>query len=412
MLLSRLKRLLPSSCRAAAEALMKSGPVPLYLVGGPVRDLLLGEKILDLDVAVEAPLDALAPRLAALGGRLTIYERFGTGKIELKGGGVVDLATTRRETYPEPARLPVVEPGAGIVEDMARRDFAINAMALRLNGSDAGRLVDPFRGQDDLKNRTIRILHPDSFRDDPVRAFRAVRYAARYKFKFEEITSGAMADLLKHPELLLVASDRIFDEWRRAFEEARWPECLRRTPPSLFQRWLGSKVAADPKFCRAVDAGFKRISKFYPNLPLWAARCAASLFALPAGPRARIAARMPFPRQIKKIFSAPFTPARTVKALGAKCVRPSDVFRLLSGLPPEWLPAIFAASGLAGRSNVGMFAGKWRKVSPPATGDDLQKAGIPPGPAYPKILAALHAAKLDGRIKSASDLQEAIAENL
>jgi tRNA nucleotidyltransferase/poly(A) polymerase len=142
-----------------------------YLVGGAVRDLLLGAEHPDLDLAVEGDAVELARRLGA---EPVAHERFSTATVDLDGVRV-DLARTRAETYPHPGALPEVEP-APLERDLARRDFTVNAMALPLDGR--GQLVDPHGGRVDLRAGLLRVLHPGSFADDPTRALRAARYAA------------------------------------------------------------------------------------------------------------------------------------------------------------------------------------------------------------------------------------------
>ena len=144
----------------------------VYLVGGTVRDILLGERSFDVDIAVEGDAIALAQALAdALGGRVRAHDKFGTAVVLYGDGERVDVVTARTEFYDAPAALPTVE-HASIREDLFRRDFTINAMAVSLKGADLGRLVDPFGGRRDLEAKTIRVLHNLSFIDDPTRIFR------------------------------------------------------------------------------------------------------------------------------------------------------------------------------------------------------------------------------------------------
>ncbi|MCI0791520.1 MAG: CCA tRNA nucleotidyltransferase, partial [Chloroflexi bacterium] len=188
----------------------------IYLVGGVVRDLLLKRSILELDISVSGLDEALALHLAdALGGRLTARSQFNTFKIAV-GSTVIDLAMTRGESYAHPGALPDVWPGS-IEQDLARRDFSVNAMATDLSVDAWGELLDPMSGQRDLERRLIRVLHPDSFADDATRIFRAVRYAQRLEFRLEEGT----ADLLKASlgGLDTISGDRLRHEFQRVFAE-------------------------------------------------------------------------------------------------------------------------------------------------------------------------------------------------
>ena len=186
-----------------------------YLVGGAVRDLLLGRRTVDLDLVVEG--DALA--LARRGGaRVRGHDRFRTATVEL-GGLRADLASARREDYGHPGALPTVSP-AGIQEDLARRDFTINAMAVPILGDTA--LIDPHDGLSDLRAGRIRVLHARSFVDDPTRALRAARYAARLDFGIEEDT----ARLLGKADLSTVSAERVQAELERILAEEGAPDAL------------------------------------------------------------------------------------------------------------------------------------------------------------------------------------------
>src|SRR4029079_1484243 len=164
------------------------GGVSLYLVGGVVRDLLLKRKNWDLDLTVEGNGIAFARLVAErYGSGLAVFARFATSRLVFPTGLKVDIATTRRESYAQPAALPDVEP-ASLNEDLYRRDFTIDAMAIQLNPGQFGRLYDPYGGQHDLKAKTLRVLHARSFQDDPTRIFRAIRFEQRFGFRVERIT--------------------------------------------------------------------------------------------------------------------------------------------------------------------------------------------------------------------------------
>lgn len=409
-MIDQLVRLLSPAQRAVLDSLRRMCGVPLFLVGGPVRDLILNRKILDLDFAVESDVESLARALAeSSGGELTLHPRFHTANIRFPDGVAVDLAQTRRERYPEPARLPQVCVGASIEEDLARRDFSIQAMALRLNGRDCGKIVDPFGGRKDIAAGIIRILHASSFQDDPVRAFRAVRYAARYGFRLEKNTSGALAAILRRPELLKCASDRIFDEWRRTFDEPRWIENMRQLCKRNLLRWISIGSVSKFRTLLRTDASLKKLSGSYPDMPAWVARWSAFLALCPPARRLAVSARMPFRRQIKKIFAFQGNVGRVVVALNADQMPPSRAVELLEGVPPEWLVVLHARSQTRARRRIEQFVSDWRIIPPPLTGDDLRRMGVPPGPAYPKILQKLHAAKIDGRLHGPEDVKRIVS---
>ncbi|MHB1045077.1 MAG: tRNA nucleotidyltransferase/poly(A) polymerase family protein [Thermoanaerobaculia bacterium] len=192
----------------------------IYLVGGAVRDAVLGRAPTDLDVALEGPASAADALVRELGGRGWTCEarhaRFGTATLRPPSGTRVDLATTREETYPVSGALPVVRCGASIERDLARRDFSIHAMALSLGPEGPeGAPIDPFDGAGDLALRRIRLLHDRSLADDPTRVFRAARYAARLGFSLDTGFDAAMQHAVSAGAFLTISGDRL----RRAFEE-------------------------------------------------------------------------------------------------------------------------------------------------------------------------------------------------
>jgi tRNA nucleotidyltransferase (CCA-adding enzyme) len=195
------------------------GLAPAWLVGGAVRDLMLGAASVDLDVAIEGDALAVAREVAArLGGEAVEHERFGTATVRAEGL-VVDLAATRRETYAAPGALPAVEP-APLDEDLARRDFTVNAMAAAL---PSGELRDPHGGRGDLDTGLIRVLHPGSFIDDPTRLLRAVRYETRLGFRMDPDTERLAREAIAADAPSTVSGPRIRDELLDLLGETHGP---------------------------------------------------------------------------------------------------------------------------------------------------------------------------------------------
>ncbi|MFA6956588.1 MAG: hypothetical protein WC538_12020 [Thermoanaerobaculia bacterium] len=180
-----------------------------FLVGGPVRDMLLGIASRDLDIAVEGDAETVARELAQhTGSELRVPGSFLTFKVALPEGGEIDVATARRERYPQPGALPVVEP-AGIEEDLLRRDFSVNAIALELS---LWTLVDPTGGVADLGSRLLRALHGASFLDDPTRILRGFRFAARLGFGWEPETHRWLSDAIANDAFATISKERIWRE--------------------------------------------------------------------------------------------------------------------------------------------------------------------------------------------------------
>jgi tRNA nucleotidyltransferase/poly(A) polymerase len=202
--------------------------VGLWMVGGALRDLLLGRPLRDADLAVEAAAaNALefAARLGALPGWTLEkkHVRFGTATLRAPGGLRVDVAATRREEYPAPASLPIVTGTTTIEEDLGRRDFTIHAMARRIGRRGlVGRVLDPFGGRSDLEGKRIRLLHPKSLVDDPTRAYRAVKYAARLGFAWDREFLGALKKAREAQAFQALSGDRMRRGLEEIFLESEW----------------------------------------------------------------------------------------------------------------------------------------------------------------------------------------------
>jgi tRNA nucleotidyltransferase (CCA-adding enzyme) len=330
--------------RAAAEA-------PVYVVGGAVRDLLLGRGRADLDLIVEGDAAALA---AALGAEPREHERFGTAKVVVDGHEL-DIASARTETYAAPGALPDVSPAAGIEDDLRRRDFTINAMAIPLQGEP--RVIDLHGGRADLEAGLLRALHTRSFVDDPTRAIRAARYAARFGLELEPGT----AELLRASDLETVSADRRRAELLRLAAEDSAPAGL---------ALLGAWGLVEPR-----EGGFELAAR------------AAELLAAP--PWSELVPRPP------ALLAAALGPAGGERALAAKRPeRPSQAVELARGRDPVEL-ALARALGAAWLDD---YVNTWRDVKLEIDGADLIAAGVPPGPALGRGLEAALRAKLDGEV--------------
>jgi tRNA nucleotidyltransferase (CCA-adding enzyme) len=215
----------------------------LFLAGGVVRDLLLGRSVRDVDLVVEGDAIAFARRLAdRLGATRREHGRFATATLELAEGRRLDVAATRRERYARSGALPDVATGVPIEEDLSRRDFSINAMALAL--AKPPRLLDPLGGRDDLRRGIVRVLHDRSFADDPTRIFRAIRYATRLGFRLAPTTRRALGEAVADGALERISADRLRREIRLILEEPDRARAVDR------MRRLGVAVAVRPILAR------------------------------------------------------------------------------------------------------------------------------------------------------------------
>lgn len=329
----------------------KASSDPVYLVGGAVRDLLLGRGRVDIDLVVEGDAAALAERLGA---EVTSHERFGTAKVRLNGHEI-DVAGARSESYPRPGALPVVVGGADLEDDLRRRDFTINAMAIPLLGQP--QLIDPFGGQADLAARQLRVLHDNSFADDPTRAIRAARYAARFGFGLESRT----AELLRAADLNTVSSERREVELLRLAAERSAADGL-----SLLSDWgLLELLVGGPELAGEV----------------------ADLLDEEAWHS--------FGGRDRAVLAAALGPREGAEELArANPQRPSEAVEIARGASD--LELVLARA--IGAEWLDRYIAEWRDVTLEIDGEDLIDEGLSPGPALGHGLEVALRRKLDGEI--------------
>jgi len=369
-----------------------AGLPPAYLVGGAVRDLLRGADSLDLDLAVEGDGAAAAREIAArLGGDHVEHGRFGTATVRSEALAL-DVAGTRRESYSEPGALPDVEP-AGIGEDLARRDFSVNAMAIGLSGDALGELHDPFSGAADLEAGVIRVLHQASFRDDATRILRALRYEARLAFRMEPGTEEAARAAAGEGLLDTVAGTRVRDELLDLLGEADAPTAVARMGELGIDRALHPALEAAPDLVASVALGCMETG---------ADRALAGLAALAATSRAEGLSpwldRAGFKAgERDAVLRAARRAAVVVREIpGAE--QPSQLHALLAPEPPETLAL---ALGMGAQAEpVLHFVRDLSGIALEIDGSDLLAEGVPEGPAVGRGLAAALTAKLDGHARS------------
>ena len=361
------------------------GLPPAYLVGGAVRDLLGGTASVDLDLAVEGDSQRAAQRIAErLGGTAVLHDRFGTATVKADDLSV-DLATTRRETYPHPGALPDVEP-ATLAEDLRRRDFTINAMAIGLSGDDLGGLHDPHGGRQDLQAGVVRILHPQSFVDDPTRLLRAVRYEVRLRFHVDPETER----LAREGDLGTVSGPRVRDELMDLLREPEAPAGLARLAE------LGIDRTIHPAFRADADRG---ASAQLGTAEVGADRALAALAALVSAAPDELEPWVEDLHLGRAERDAVMRAARKGPQLASMLspdLPPSAVHALLSCEPPEALAV--ALAGGAPAEPVLRYVADMRGTRLEITGDDLLAAGVPESPAIGRALARTLELKLDGRV--------------
>lgn len=378
----------------------------LYLVGGPVRDLLLQRDVLDLDFVVEGDAVALARHiLRAKPGRLVVHRHFLTAKIRWADVSF-DLATARRESYAHPGALPVVSP-ADIASDLGRRDYTVNAMAIALTGKDQGELTDYYHGYHDLKQGLLRILHKDSFRDDPTRILRGIRYEQRFSFSFAEGTFLALREAA--PWISRLSGSRIYNEMERTLGELEPEKAILRAGelgilphihPSLkVGEWLG-KAYQEARLLYA------------PQLPPTELYWAILGYHLSPKELGELGGRLNLPR--KKL--GPMQDVVMLKPrlnLVEEEARPSELYNMLHRYSDIAVEAAWALNpSPALRQRLGLYIKDLRYVKTSLNGDDLLALGMKPGPKVKVMLERLLEARLDGVVGSRAEEEAWVRKEL
>lgn len=381
-----LLRSLPSEARSVVEALAARALAGngLYTVGGAVRDLLLRRPILDLDLVVEGDAIALA-REALPATKLRTHARFGTAGL-VAGGLRIDIAGARRECYARPGALPRVTP-AEIAADLRRRDFSVNAIAVRLDGKAA--ILDPCGGIADIDARTLRVLHDRSFIDDPTRIFRALRYAARLGFSLEPQTARLLPEAL--PGIGAVGGERLRRELELALADDASGSAL-----ELCQSH-GALQAAHPvlHWSTAKSRAYaSEAASYAPKLPYGFSLLAAGARA---GAAPGLCSRLRLRRDEAAAVAGIAAMTHAAEMLRRSDVKPSGVVTLLERYPAASVAAFAMTTGnTVARQLALRYLEEWRHTRPLLSGRDLEAMGVPAGPQIARGLQLIRAARLDG----------------
>lgn len=419
-----------------------------YIVGGYVRDLLLGDRVLnskqwmldsqDLDCVIEGDAIAFAQRLqATYGGRVIPHKRFGTAKwlltdehhpvdlhmLREKMGGNwnvedlpahLDFVSTRTEFYTAPTVLPTVE-RSSIKLDLLRRDFSINTLAICLSQSRWADLLDLFGGLDDLNYGIIQVLHSLSFVDDPTRILRAVRYEQRFGF---QITPRTL-ELLKDATNLIerVSPTRIRHELERILQEEKPEKILKRLDQLGILKPIHPALEADG----ILEQRFERLRKaLADNLDEQLTQESIELLYwgawvqdLSADVHTELTNRLKLRTQTVQLMDNLCMLNRCRLKLSEQTIAPSQVVAILDRIDPLALALYRAVNelNLEFHTTTQRYLDEWQFIWPSLTGNDLLRMGIPKGPLYARILTALRVARLDGEIHNCAE-EEALAQQI
>lgn len=397
--------------------------VAAFIVGGVVRDVIMGVRNEDLDVVVEEQAEDFA-RAAAdqLGGELKAHTRFGTAILVLPGGGKIDVATARSEAYERPGALPTVRAGR-IADDLRRRDFTINSMAVRINDAVFGDLLDPHSGIDDVERRTLRVLTDHSFEDDPTRILRGVRFAARFGFTFDAASERLLRESVKAASLATVSGERLMNELVLILSEARpWPSVSRLAGlgalAAIEGGWSlgGDARRTFERVDRMVSAGTEE-SRIDPTC-VWMLYFLALLKPVGREVRARVLERLRAGRRLRELAS-------DLETLEARCLpllaeerelKRSEIYRAAAPIDRIVLALASAEEeGTTAERRITLYLEELAAARTSITGEEITRMGVPEGPAVGRILEAVLDARLDGAVETTEDelaLAERLAKNL
>jgi tRNA nucleotidyltransferase (CCA-adding enzyme) len=391
-----------SATAAISEVAARVGD-PLFLVGGAVRDSLLGREVKEVDFVFVGDVAHLASEVERSGlGRQVASSQFLTAKLQV-GDSVFDIVTARGESYKRPGALPTVHRG-DLQADLARRDFTVNAMAVSLTpGTGYMTLIDPLRGQVDLEDRVLRALHPSSFRDDATRVFRAARYASRLGFRVDPATAEWIGQDGHH--LDAISPDRLRHEFDRCWDEPAPERVL-----ELLDAW-GALTAVHEalSWTRETSKGFglartSRPSDVPRDSVYWAAM---GMHAIVPHDADGLAARLNLQSDDARAFfdgrSWSTSPGSRLQMLLDSGVAPSEIVHLLDEVE---LPVVIAAAAVAvgpPAAALSTYIEKLRLTRPFLNGDDLIEMGVAEGPLIGDLLRRLRTTRIDGESTSAAD---------
>ncbi|MCS7313164.1 MAG: CCA tRNA nucleotidyltransferase, partial [Acidobacteria bacterium] len=382
-----------------------------YLVGGVARDVVMNQVPQDIDVVVEGPAIRLAQTWAERhNARVHPYEQFGTAVVILPDGLRIDFATARTETYDYPGAPPRVEVGTLLRQDLYRRDFTINAMALTLNPPERGLLVDPFGGLRDIHDGLIRVIHSLSFFEDPARLLRAIRFAARYGFQlspetqhlFEKARDAGVLERLPGPrkglELrYLLSEPAILEVFRRMTEAQLWPH--------LHPRWHWRTTDLE-EIRRATEVfDWWRVTVGTELPDAWTFWALVALQHLPAEDRETVLREYQWPQEVYRLVVEGRDLLRQFQTWYHRTpsATPGEVALRWRDWPLWLVLFLMAISDEPLRGYARRYLTEWRTLRPLLTGDDLRQMGLEPGPAFREILDRLWVAQVDGQVRDPTE---------
>jgi len=387
-----------------------------FIVGGFVRDLILGRSNLDVDIVIEGDGINFASRFAEVKkGTVKCHKRFGTAVITLPDGFKIDVATARTEIYAHPGALPSVQFGS-INDDLKRRDFTINAMAISLNNDKCGELVDVFNGLSDLQEHIVKIIHDLSFKDDPTRIFRAIRFEQRYGFNMDKHTEELLKIAVKDDFLNTITRQRLRNEILLILNEDNSSRPLNRMEQFDLIRYIHPKISLSNRMLNLIYKIGEMRS--FPTLPFLKAnekldyvliKIMVLLNELSKADAHDVSERLALSKKYSEaIKSAIVKLPDALRTISKETVTPSKIYEALKGLPLETLIFGIFKSDEITIYKIMLYLTVLRDTKPIITGKDLKELGYSEGPIYNEILSMVFYAQLDEKIGSKQEAIEFI----
>jgi len=384
--------------------------VSVYVVGGFVRDLLLNIENLDLDLVVEGDGISFSKILSEkFNGSTKSHQEFGTSKLTLQDKSHIDVATARTEYYSHSAALPAIEPSS-IKLDLARRDFTVNSMAIKLEKQGVFSLIDIFGGEIDLKNGFIRILHDLSFIDDPCRVFRAIRFEQRFNFRIEGATRDLMLSAIENKSIDQLSGQRVINEIKLILNEYDPQKCVDRMRELCLLQTFAPEISSydfNWSVIEKIDSVLNWLETILsiPEHPQkWRVYFLGLFISMKGVVFEKSVKRLHLPIKIsnwirldRKFFDEAKCHLEEEKEL-----KPSQVYDIFSKLSSEAVVLLLAACFSERVSSYAeLYFNQYCELAKiKLTGDDLMKMGMQPGPTFNSIFKALRDARVNGQVAS------------
>ncbi len=391
----------------------RQNSIPVYAVGGMVRDIILKRKEFDIDLVVEGNAIKFAKHISRIkNGKITFHKAFGTATVLFPSGEKIDFATARKEYYEHPAALPKVKVSS-LYQDIARRDFTINAMAIRIDGKEFKSLIDYYGGWEDIQKKRIKVLHSLSFVEDPTRIFRAVRLEKKLGFRIENHTRQLIERAVNMQIIGKLENQRIRDEIILIFEEEEPVKTIDR----MYQLHELTFIHPSLKYKGKTRMLLNRLQKVLniidkTDIKLWRLYWAGLMMYMRKKNVADVTKKFVFSKEDSSIIinCREYVPVVSKKILSARL--PHQIYDLLVNLPKEAIFLILALCNSRQRKKVVDFVNIYKNISIPLTGDDLKSFGLKPGPEYGKIFGLAKSLFLDGKIKTREQMLDWVRKGL